>query len=227
MLKTKILKIASALAAGSLLFAFASCYDGDSSGSEPADTPKQEEGKKDETSDAADYEYTFDFSTIGSYTSDTKVTYTSDTYYDTVVFLYSKSEGLRIRKDTNYINYNGSNLNDTTATVGSAYPGSTDVDRYCGFDASKAGVTSDITVEFAYKVVNSTNASDDTGLIAIVDGNKKVLAVKTGLKVKSGSDTGTISAKIPATDKAILYFSRGGQNGGGLDVTAITAKKAN
>ena len=181
----------------------------------------QEGGNEGDSSSKLDY--TFDFTKLGSYDSDKKVTYEEDTYFDEAVFLYRKKEGLRIRASTNYINYNGTNANWTTITEGSILD---TPDRYCGFDASKVSANAEITVTFGYDVKSSSNASGDTGALAIVDGTGKVLASKSGLKLKSGNDSGEISAKIAKDGKAILYFSRGNAGGGGLDVTSSTAKTA-
>lgn len=167
--------------------------------------------------------YSFDFSTLGSYSSDTKVTYTTETYFDTAVFLYSANQGLRIRGNTNYINYNGTDADWTSAELNSSLSAP---DRYCGFDASKTSATDNVTVTFTYDVKNSSKATGDTAAIAVVDGAGKVLAAATGLKVTSGETGKTISATIAKDGKAVLYFSRGGAGAGGIDVTGITAVSA-
>ncbi|MCM1320791.1 MAG: hypothetical protein NC041_04530 [Bacteroides sp.] len=138
------------------------------------------------------------------------------------IILQSPSAGnLRLRDDGT-INYNG------------------DSKRYVAVDTSKFGVSSGkLTVSFDIKVVGSTSSSDDIG-VAFLSASAEdcpqdskaftvptgALASETGLKVKSGSDTRTLSAAVDAGTKVYLFFSRNGAGGGGIDVTKISVTSA-
>ncbi len=170
-----------------------------------------------------------DFLTISggtAYSSDTKVTYTEDTYFDTALVLYSPSERLRIRKDTNYINYNGGTADPfAVTTIGQTFTDT--LERYVAVDVSKLTAKGNVKVQFDVAIVSSDKSTGDTGELVLIDQDKKVLAVETGLKMKTGGDSREISAIVDASEvtKVTLGFSRGGAGGGGINVTAVSAHR--
>lgn len=169
--------------------------------------------------------YIFDFTEIGIYETDTKVTYTAPTVFREggVVGLYSASDGIRIRGSTNYINYNGTNLNFTTANIGEILV--EDPDRYCFVSCSELAASGDVTVSFDVVVRTSPNATANTGVI-VLESDGTVLAVEKDLRLLDGVDTRTISATVDKTSFVRLLFSRGGAGAGGIDIVGISVSAA-
>ncbi len=178
---------------------------------------------------ATTVDYTANFLAISdgtAYSSDTGITTDGEETFDTALVLYSPSNRLKIRKNTNYVNYNGgTKAAFATTTIGDTL--SETLDRYVAVDISKLTESGTITVKFSGIVKASTNGGD-TGEVVLVDQDNKILASSTGLKLLSGSDTFELTAHIDASSvsKVKLGFSRGGSGGGGIDVQSVTAKTA-
>ncbi len=135
---------------------------------------------------------------------------TEEVAFDEVAVLYSRSEGKLIRRvagDTYSINYGNSSLakagasGDGQFTAEEAEVGKTIVftqkindaqnrDGYVGVDLSKKSsiaATADVKVTFDFYTVANSACSADCGVVAVVDADGKVLASKTGLKLKTGA----------------------------------------
>ncbi|MBQ7158782.1 MAG: Ig-like domain-containing protein [Treponema sp.] len=144
----------------------------------------------------------------------------------------SSKNGLRIRKDTNNINYNGG----TAAAFAKTAVGETlaeTLDRSVALDVSKLATSGNITVTFKGIAKTSNKGTDYLGQVVLIDQASKILASATNLKIDGtgnaeGVDSFELTATIDASavTKVTLGFSRGGVGGGGIDVTAITAKSA-
>lgn len=185
-----------------------------------------------------------------------KLTATEEVAFDEVAVLYSRSEGKLIRRvagDTYSINYGNSSLakagasGDGQFTAEEAEVGKTIVftqkindaqnrDGYVGVDLSKKSsiaATADVKVTFDFYTVANSACSADCGVVAVVDADGKVLASKTGLKLKTGagsSEKETIEVTIKGGTKAYLLFSRngctkGGKSSGGIDLTGIKVEE--
>ena len=172
--------------------------------------------------------------------------------------MYSRSEGKLIRRkagETYSINYGNSSLAKAGAsgngqfTAEEAAVGSTidfgqkigeaqNRDGYVGVDLTKVETLTadkDVKITFSFYTVANKDCSDDCGVVAVVDANGRVLASKTGLKLKTGAGSGdveTVEVTVKGQTQAYLLFSRNGctkpdKNGeikssGGIDVTGIT-----
>ncbi len=185
-----------------------------------------------------------------------KLTATEEVAFDEVAVLYSRSEGKLIRRvagDTYSINYGNSSLakagasGDGQFTAEEAEVGKTIVftqkindaqnrDGYVGVDLSKKSsiaATADVKVTFDFYTVANSKCSADCGVVAVVDADGKVLASKTGLKLKTGagsSEKETIEVTIKGGTKAYLLFSRNGctksgKSSGGIDLTGIKVEE--
>lgn len=185
-----------------------------------------------------------------------KLTATEEVAFDEVAVLYSRSEGKLTRRaagDTYSINYGNSSLakagasGDGQFTAEEAEVGKTIVftqkindaqnrDGYVGVDLSKKSsiaTTADVKVTFDFYTVANKDCSDDCGVVAVVDADGKVLASKTGLKLKTGagsSEKETIEVTIKGGTKAYLLFSRNGctkkgKSSGGIDLTGIKVEE--
>lgn len=185
-----------------------------------------------------------------------KLKATEEVAFDEVAVLYSRSEGKLIRRaagDTYSINYGNNSLAKAGAsgngqfTAEEAEVGKTidfaqkigdtqNRDGYVGVDLSKKSsiaATADVKVTFDFYTVANKDCSDDCGVVAVVDADGKVLASKTGLKLKTGagsSEKETIEVTIKGGTKAYLLFSRngctkGGSSSGGIDVTGIKVEE--
>lgn len=185
-----------------------------------------------------------------------KLTATEEVAFDEVAVLYSRSEGKLIRRvagDTYSINYGNSSLakagasGDGQFTAEEAEVGKTIVftqkindaqnrDGYVGVDLSKKSsiaATADVKVTFDFYTVANSACSADCGVVAVVDADGKVLASKTGLKLKTGagsSEKETIEVTIKGGTKAYLLFSRNGctkgeKSSGGIDLTGIKVEE--
>lgn len=185
-----------------------------------------------------------------------KLTATEEVAFDEVAVLYSRSVGKltrRVAGDTYSINYGNSSLakagasGDGQFTAEEAEVGKTIVftqkiddaqnrDGYVGVDLSKKSsiaATADVKVTFDFYTVANSACSADCGVVAVVDADGKVLASKTGLKLKTGagsSEKETIEVTIKGGTKAYLLFSRNGctksgKSSGGIDLTGIKVEE--
>ena len=152
-------------------------------------------------------------------------TFPSDTV--PLIFNASAKNGMRLRKDTNNINYNGG----TTATFATTSVGETlseTLDRYVGIDTSKLASSGNLKVTFSILAKNSSSATADSGIVVLLDNaDNKILAVHDSVALKTGNDTFDIEATVAAGTKVIAGFSRGGAGAGGIDITGITVVTAN
>ena len=182
-----------------------------------------------------------------------KLTVSEETVFDGSAVLYSRSEGKLIRRkagETYSINYGNSSLAKAGAsgngqfTAEEAAVGSTidfgqkigeaqNRDGYVGVDLTKVETLTadkDVKITFSFYTVANKDCSDDCGVVAVVDANGRVLASKTGLKLKTGAGSGdveTVEVTVKGQTQAYLLFSRNGctksgKGSGGIDVTGIT-----
>lgn len=114
--------------------------------------------------------------------------------------------------------------------------------QFIGLNLANAGAaaTDDVEVSFEFKVVANSACSDDSGIVCLIDETGKVLAVETGLKLKSATsdapDVRTIKATVKGDKQVIILFSRNGcqkpdssnanKSAGGINVLSIKAEKA-
>ena len=143
------------------------------------------------------------------------------------------TNGLRLRKGTNNINYNGG----TAAAFETTSVGETlkeTLDPSVALDVSKLASSGKITVTFTGSAKTSNKGTSYLGQVVLIDQASKILAAATNLKIdgtgtaENGVSDFNLTATIDAASvtKVTLGFSRGGVGGGGIDVTAITAKTA-
>ena len=151
--------------------------------------------------------------------------------YDTALVLYSPGK-LRLRKDTNNINYNGGTKEAFSVTEVGGTLAET-LDRYAGVDVSKLTTSGNVVVTISGIVKTSNKGTAFLGQAVLVDQANKILASVTNLDIDAaGSAEGvsefTLSATVDAASvsKVLLGFSRGGVGGGGIDVTSVTVKSA-
>lgn len=209
---------------------------GDIEGDTPVTPPAGDEGGDVEGDTPATVDYTANFLAINNgtaYTDDTKLTIDPEAVYDTALLVYSPSERIRARKDTNNLNYNGGTAEAfAVTTVGETLEET--LDRYVGLDISRLATSGNVTVTFEGIAKTSGKGTDKLGQAVLIDDTSKILAAITNLDIdKTGSAEGvtefTLTATVDAASvkKVILGFSRGGVGGGGIDVESITVKSAN
>ncbi len=171
--------------------------------------------------------YSFDYSTLGSFENGTTALYNaSKKYYNDAVYAYynaSSGSALRIRTSggvNTALNYNGENTTTKDAAVGGTVA---EGSYYVGIDLSKLTLTSEtVKVEVTVTPNGSDKATDDSGIVYLVNETTgKVVAVETGVKIKSGGESRTITVEVSKTSDVRIFFSRNGNNGGGIDITAI------
>ena len=143
---------------------------------------------------------------------------------NTACVVYSPSQKIRVRDDGS-LNYNGGTADAfSVTTVGGTLTET--LDRYVGVDTSKLAKSGNVKVTISVKAVKSDKATADSGIVVLVDGSNKILAVKDSVAVKSGNQTFDIDATVAAGTAVYCGFSRGGADAGGIDVTALKAEAA-
>lgn len=237
-------KISSAILAAVALaaFGFVSCDHDYSNSDIQAGTPSEvkqaeidaankggsDEGEEEEETFTS---WTADLSAIStalaSYkdtSSPAKLTIDPATTVGTACVVFSPSQRIRVRDDGS-LNYNGGTADAFSVTTVGGTLAET-LDRYVGVDTSKLAKSGNVKVTISVKAVSSSSATADSGVVVLVDGNNKILAVKDSVAVKSGNQTFDIDATVAAGTAVYCGFSRGGAGGGGIDVTALTAEAA-
>lgn len=153
-----------------------------------------------------------------------KLTIDPATTVDTACVVYSPSQRIRVRADGS-LNYNGGTADAFSVTTVGGTLAET-LDRYVGVDTSKLTESGNVKVTISGKAVKSDKATADSGIVVLVDGSNKILAVKNSIAVLSGDQTFDIDATVAAGTVVYCGFSRGGAGAGGIDVTALKAEAA-
>lgn len=208
---------------------------GNVEGDTPVTPPAGDEGGDVEGDTPATVDYTANFLAISdgtAYTADTKLTIDPEKVYDTALLIYSPSERIRARANTNNLNYNGGTKEAFAVTnIGEKLEET--LDRYVGVSVNHLATSGKVTVSFTGVAKTSEKGTDKLGQAVLIDDTSTILAAITNLDIDAtGTAEGVTEFTLTATVDAasvkavVLGFSRGGVGGGGIDITSITVKSA-
>ena len=172
--------------------------------------------------------YEFDLTTLSSLITDNKDTYVrekAEAIYNKATILASTGTGnvLRIRANTNYVNY----VNGNYATITAPEVDTTVADNatfYIGVDLSKIEtLATKALISFNFNSVGSDKAGNKpNGFAFIINTDGKVLAVLSDIDLSASTPYSISVNTTELTSKLKLYFSRANAGGGGLNITGIT-----